>query len=206
MIIYLKIRLFLFQIRFTLTEGVHITKQTYICTVNMGESDFSHTFTSFSVKKIVLFLSKCFVNTKQPQSLQQLLVQLLLAVIVGVCVLHQVLRSVLFTTILLCFTINRKCKNNPNKFCYIYGKVTMSDRRSNLTRFVRKSFHSYFGMELDDQDNKAFVPSHICCQTCDEGLIECLVPFGVPIMVWRRREGRDHTTDSYFWRTNPQDK
>uniref|UniRef100_UPI00358FB395 uncharacterized protein n=1 Tax=Myxine glutinosa TaxID=7769 RepID=UPI00358FB395 len=101
--------------------------------------------------------------------------------------------------------MNRKCKNDPNKFCYICGKVTMPDRQSNITRFVRKSYHAYFGMKLGDQD-KAFAP-HICCKTCVESLrcwshkkIECL-PFGIP-MVWR--EGRDHTNDCYFCMTNLQ--
>uniref|UniRef100_UPI00358FD4EB uncharacterized protein n=1 Tax=Myxine glutinosa TaxID=7769 RepID=UPI00358FD4EB len=81
--------------------------------------------------------------------------------------------------------MNRKCKNDPNKFCYICGKVTMPDRQSNITRFVRKSYHAYFGMKLGDQD-KAFAP-HICCKTCVESLrrwshkkIECL-PFGIPM-------------------------
>uniref|UniRef100_UPI00358E4839 uncharacterized protein n=1 Tax=Myxine glutinosa TaxID=7769 RepID=UPI00358E4839 len=101
--------------------------------------------------------------------------------------------------------MNRMCKNDPKKFCYICGKVTMPDRQSNITRFVRKSYHAYFGMKLGDQD-KAFAP-HMCCKTCVESLrrwshkkIECL-PFGIP-MVWR--EERDHTNDCYFCMTNLQ--
>jgi hypothetical protein len=99
--------------------------------------------------------------------------------------------------------MNRKCKNDPNRFCYICGQVTLLDRQSPITNFVKKSYHAYFGVKLGDQD-KAFAP-HICCKTCVEGLRRwskrkqrCL-PFGVP-MVWR--EGRDHVTDCYFCMTN----
>lgn len=99
--------------------------------------------------------------------------------------------------------MNRKCRNDPNRFCYICGQVTLSDRQSPITNFVKKSYHAYFGVKLGDQD-KAFAP-HICCKTCVEGLRrwsnkkqKCL-PFGIP-MVWR--EGRDHTMDCYFCMTN----
>lgn len=99
--------------------------------------------------------------------------------------------------------MNRKCINDPNRFCYICGQVTLSDRQSPITNFVKKSYHAYFGVKLGDQD-KAFAP-HICCKTCVEGLRrwtnkkqQCL-QFGVP-MVWR--EGRDHTSDCYFCMTN----
>ena len=100
--------------------------------------------------------------------------------------------------------MNRKCRNDPNRFCYICGQVTLSDRQSPITNFVKKSYHDYFGVKLGDQD-KSFAP-HICCKTCVEGLRRWIkgkqqqgLPFGVP-MVWR--EGRDHVTDCYFCMTN----
>lgn len=99
--------------------------------------------------------------------------------------------------------MNRKCRNDPDRFCYICGKVTLSERQSPITNFVKRSYHAYFGVKLGDQD-KAFAP-HICCKTCVEGLRrwsnkkQASLPFGVP-MVWR--EGRDHVTDCYFCMTN----
>ena len=102
-------------------------------------------------------------------------------------------------------TMSRKCINDPDRFCYICGKVTLKERRANITDFVKKAYHAYFGIKLGDQ-NKTFAP-HICCKTCVDNLRnwstgkkECL-PFGVP-MVWR--EGKDHSTDCYFCMTNLQ--
>lgn len=99
--------------------------------------------------------------------------------------------------------MNRKCKNDPNRFCYICGQVTLSDWKSPITNFVKNSYHAYFGVKLGDQD-KAFAP-HICCKMCvtslrrwSKGKQKCL-PFCVP-MVWR--EGKDHITDCYFCMTN----
>lgn len=97
----------------------------------------------------------------------------------------------------------RLCKNSPDRFCYICGKVTLSDRQTNITTFVKKCYRAYFGMQLGDQD-KPFAP-HICCKTCVEDLRRWSkgkkkkLPFGVP-MVWR--EGKDHVTDCYFCMTN----
>ena len=99
----------------------------------------------------------------------------------------------------------RKCKNDPDRFCYICGKVTLHSRQAKITQFVKKAYYAYFGVKLGDQD-KAFAP-HICCRTCVESLrlwslkkIKSL-PFGIP-MVWR--EGKDHVTDCYFCMTNLQ--
>ncbi|KAL7639433.1 UNVERIFIED_CONTAM: hypothetical protein RMT77_009934 [Armadillidium vulgare] len=98
--------------------------------------------------------------------------------------------------------MDRKCKNNPNKFCYICGKVTFTDQIP-ITNFVKKSYHAYFGINLRDKD-KAFAPN-TCCKTCVENLRRWVnkkaksLPFGVP-MVWG--EIKDHDTDCYFCMTN----
>ena len=79
----------------------------------------------------------------------------------------------------------RKCKNDPDRFCYICGKVALSDRQ--------KCYRAYFGIKLGDQD-KSFAP-HICCKTCVENLRRWSkgkikkLPFGVP-MVWREKGQR----------------
>lgn len=103
--------------------------------------------------------------------------------------------------------MSRRCKNNPNKFCYICGKVVLSGQESTITSFVKASYHAYFGVKLGDQD-KDFAP-HITCKTCTEylrrwstGKVKAL-PFGIP-MVWR--EGTNHVTDCYFCMTNIQGK
>ena len=99
----------------------------------------------------------------------------------------------------------RSCKNNPDRFCYICGKITLPKRKTKITSFVKKCYHAYFGMKLGDQD-KPFAP-HICCKACvanlrrwSKGNIKNL-PFGVP-MVWR--EGKNHINDCYFCMTNLQ--
>ena len=97
--------------------------------------------------------------------------------------------------------MDRKCKNSPNRFCYICGQVALSQAK--ITDFVKKAYEAYFQVKLGDQD-KPFAP-HVCCKLCVENLRHWRnnkrksMPFGVP-MVWR--EGKDHVTDCYFCMTN----
>ena len=99
--------------------------------------------------------------------------------------------------------LHQKCKNHPNRLCYICGHVVLPDRQAKITDFVKKAYQAYFGVKLGDQD-KPFAP-HICCKTCVENLQDWRnekrksMPFGVP-MVWR--EGKDNVTDCYFCMTN----
>ena len=64
--------------------------------------------------------------------------------------------------------IRRTCINNPDKFCYIYDKLTLLKKESNITPFIKKTYKNYLGMHLGDQD-KPFAP-HICCKTCNVNL------------------------------------
>ncbi|XP_071521423.1 uncharacterized protein [Panulirus ornatus] len=60
--------------------------------------------------------------------------------------------------------MNQKCKNHPDRFCYICGKVTLLNHRARITHFVKKSYHAYFGVKLGNQD-KPFAPhfySYFC--------------------------------------------
>jgi hypothetical protein len=74
---------------------------------------------------------------------------------------------------------------------------------SNITDFVKKSYHAYFGVKVRDQD-KTFAP-HVRSKTCVENLCRWWnkskdrLPFAVP-MVWR--VGIDHSSDCYFCMTN----
>ena len=62
--------------------------------------------------------------------------------------------------------MNGKCENDPDRFCYICGKVMLSDQQLNITSFVRDAYHAYFGIKLGDQV-KIFAP-HSCCKSCVE--------------------------------------
>lgn len=99
--------------------------------------------------------------------------------------------------------MNRRCKNNPNRFCYICGHVVLPERKAKITDFVEKAYHAYFGLKLG-QHLRPFAP-HICCKTCVENLRDWStkkrksMPFATPMM-WR--EGKDHITDCYFCLTN----
>ena len=46
----------------------------------------------------------------------------------------------------------RKCLNTPDLFCYICGQFTIKQQRMNISDFVQKAYHAYFGMNLGDQD------------------------------------------------------
>ena len=83
--------------------------------------------------------------------------------------------------------------------------MILPSRIAKITGFVKKAYHSYFGVKLGDQD-KAFAP-HVSCKTCVENPRDWengkrkSMPFAVP-MVWR--EGKYHVTDCYFCMTNLQ--
>lgn len=102
--------------------------------------------------------------------------------------------------------MNRNCKNSPDRFCYVCGKVTFTDQQVTITPLIKCLYNAYFGIRLGDQD-KNFAP-HKCCKACaialrrwNEAKGNSCLPFGVP-MVWR--EGKDHVTDCYFCMTNLQ--
>ena len=97
----------------------------------------------------------------------------------------------------------RKCKLNPNVFCYICGSFTVSKRRQGITEFVKKAYLAYFRVKLGDQDKNW--PPHQVCRTCVENLRQWTKQkrkskgFAVP-MVWR--EQANHVNDCYFCMTN----
>ena len=41
--------------------------------------------------------------------------------------------------------------NNPDKLCYIFGKVTLLNQKSNITPFIKKTYKEYF--RIGDQKN-----------------------------------------------------
>ena len=64
--------------------------------------------------------------------------------------------------------MDRKCKNNPYRFCYICGNVVLLNHQAKIPKFVKKAYHDYFRITLGDQD-KQFAPN-VCCRTCVENL------------------------------------
>ena len=44
--------------------------------------------------------------------------------------------------------MNCNCKNNPNRFCYIHGHDVLLQRRAEITDFVKKTCHAYFGFKI----------------------------------------------------------
>ena len=43
---------------------------------------------------------------------------------------------------------SRSCKNHPDLFCYIYGQFQITDEINDLTEFIQKAYHAYFGVQL----------------------------------------------------------
>ena len=119
-----------------------------------------------------------------------------------------VTRPKLHFTILVATTQNmssrrRKCKNDPDNFCYICGQYTPPMHRRKHIPKVKTAYKFYFGCEVGDQD-QSWSP-HISCNACNTQLLRWLagkkkkMPYGIP-MVWR--EQADHTTDCYFCLTD----
>ena len=46
----------------------------------------------------------------------------------------------------------RKCKNDPNVFCYIFGEYVLKEKRRGMTSFIKRSYEAYFGMKIGHQD------------------------------------------------------
>ena len=62
--------------------------------------------------------------------------------------------------------MDRKSKNNPDRFCYICGNMVLPNRQAKITDFVKKTYRNQFRVKLGGQD-KLFAP-HSCCKTCGE--------------------------------------
>ena len=97
----------------------------------------------------------------------------------------------------------RKCKLDPNVFCYICGSFTFSKQRQGITYFVKKAYLAYFGVKVGDQ-YKNWAP-HQVCRTCVENLRQWTkekrktIGFAVP-MVWS--EQANHVDNCYFCMTD----
>ena len=92
----------------------------------------------------------------------------------------------------------KRCRYEPDVFCYICGQYMMAQQKRNITDFVKRAYKAYFDMKLGDQD-KSWAP-HMVCKTCVESLRgwtngKLKLKFAVP-MVWR--EPKNHFDDCYF--------
>ena len=97
-------------------------------------------------------------------------------------------------------TSGRCCKNSPDAFCYICGKLTYSSERKEISYFIKRAYLAYFGIPLGDQD-KPWAPHVICC-ICYSLLHAWTnkkpnrhLRFRIP-MLWCKWS--NHNTDCYF--------
>lgn len=58
----------------------------------------------------------------------------------------------------------RKCRNDPDSFCFICGQFITVKQKRKLTSFIKLCYELYFKRKLIHQD-KEWVP-HVCCSTC----------------------------------------
>lgn len=92
----------------------------------------------------------------------------------------------------------RKCKNDPNVFCYICDKYANKNQRFDITDFVKECYKNYFNLEISHED-KSWVP-HKVCQTCVATLRNWSYGKGESMsfcqpMIWREPKSHD---DCYF--------
>ena len=64
--------------------------------------------------------------------------------------------------------LDRKCKNHPNKLCYVCRHVVLPERQVKITDFMNRVYQADLGVKLGYQD-KQFVP-HICSTISVENL------------------------------------
>ena len=64
-----------------------------------------------------------------------------------------------------------RCKQDPNKFCYICSEHTFSKSRRNITYLVKQAYSSYLGISIKGQD-KPWAP-YMLCKHC----INCMRPW-----------------------------
>ena len=97
------------------------------------------------------------------------------------------------------------CANDPNKFFFICGELTLKRYKRNITDRIKNLYHAYFGCTLGDQD-KVWAP-HFCCVDCVNDLNlwssgkKKSLKFAIP-MIWR--EPKDNNRDCYFCMSNIQ--
>lgn len=48
--------------------------------------------------------------------------------------------------------MSRKCVNSADNFCYICGKVTLTNQRCSITQRLETAYFHYFGIKIKNQD------------------------------------------------------
>ena len=72
-----------------------------------------------------------------------------------------VLNKAVYEKVVEMSTKRRKCRNNPDVFCYICGKYMMAKYRFNVRDFTKRAYEAYFGTKLEDQD-KSWALHKVC--------------------------------------------
>ena len=79
------------------------------------------------------------------------------------------LQTIFLISMAAIWSSRRKCKLNPNVFCYICGSFTVSKQRQGIKEFVKKAYLVYFRVKFGDQ-YKNWAP-HQVCRTCVENQV-----------------------------------
>ena len=98
----------------------------------------------------------------------------------------------------ICISIrmDRKCKNSPDRFCYICRNVVLPNHQAKITDFTNQVNRDYFGVKEGDQDKRfTFAVKHVENLRDWRNGKRKSIPFTIPMV---RREGKDHITDCYF--------
>ena len=93
------------------------------------------------------------------------------------------------------------CKNDPNLFCYICGKIMTKNSRRNFTEYIIQLYENCFNAQVINQ-NELWAPNYLC-NTCYTSLMRwksgntSAMKIKVP-MIWREPDNHD---DCYFCAT-----
>ena len=95
--------------------------------------------------------------------------------------------------------MDRKCKNNPGRFCYINWNVVLSNSQTKISDFRKKH------IAITLKSNYEIRISHLLISFAVKRVEDLRdgkrksIPFAI-LMVWR--EEKDHITDNYFCMKN----
>ena len=94
---------------------------------------------------------------------------------------------------------SRQCKNDPNRFCYIYGELTFAKEKRSITSHIKKLYKAYFDCGIEDQDKSwaYYVCSLTCVKTLNTWYARKNVHMKFGVLMIRRKQ-KDHSNDWYF--------
>ena len=91
--------------------------------------------------------------------------------------------------------IRRKCKLDPDVFCYICGSFATPKQLTTITDFVQKVYHAYFGIKLGDQDKPWAFPGLILGSNLPSAIKPVPHYDEVPVPEFTTRDGPEEDVD-----------